>query len=230
MPVAVRNATGGGIAVEAAISGFFAFGIGAGSVAAAILARGRISLAPAPRSRHRDGCFLLALASVHARSSGAAHERRHWPNFFATAQDRRSLWNLWLGASAGLFVVPLFSAIQARAAPDKRARTIAAVNIQNALFMVAGSLLTALLQSRFFGFSEPALLAMLGLGNVAAATYIRRAIVGAEAKSVDLRPFAPCPGIFMILTTLRFRPVARPRCVPMSPNRSASRTIAHRTI
>jgi hypothetical protein len=53
------------------------------------------------------------------------------------------------------------------------------VNIQNALFMVAGSLATALLQSRLFGFGEPILLALLGLANVAAAAYIRRTIVAA---------------------------------------------------
>lgn len=65
-----------------------------------------------------------------------------------------------------------------------RARTIAAVNIQNALFMVASSLVTSLLQSRFFGLSEPVLLALLGLGNVGAAVWISRAIVRREAKAL----------------------------------------------
>jgi MFS family permease len=183
VPVAVRNATGGGIAVEAAISGFFAFGIGAGSIAAALLARGRIRLALAPAAAIGMAVFLLALA-WSTRALPAPHTSdASLGSFFATAQGLAIALEVFgLAAAGGLFVVPLFSAIQARAAPDKRARTIAAVNIQNALFMVAGSLLTALLQSRFFGLSEPALLALLGLGNVAAAAYIHRAIVGAEAK------------------------------------------------
>ena len=184
VPVAVRNATSGGIAVEAAISGFFAFGIGAGSIAAAVIARGRITLAPAPAAAIGMAVFLLALA-LSTRSIPAPHANdASLGSFFATARGLLIAVEVFgLAAAGGLFVVPLFSAIQARAAPDKRARTVAAVNIQNALFMVAGSLLTALLQSRFFGLGEPALLAFLGLGNVAAAVYIRRAIVGAEAKS-----------------------------------------------
>ncbi len=183
VPVAVRNATGGGIAVEAAISGFFAFGIGAGSIAAALLAKGRITIAPAPAAAIGMAVFLLALAwSTHGIPAHAGDTSL--VSFFGTVQGLAIVMEIFgLAAAGGLFVVPLFSAIQARAAPDKRARTVAAVNIQNALFMVAGSLLTSLLQSRFFGLSEPTLLALLGLGNVAAAAYIRRAIVGAEAKS-----------------------------------------------
>ncbi len=184
VPVAVRNATGGGIAVEAAISGFFAFGIGAGSIAAALLARGRISLAPAPAAAIAMAAFLLALA-WSTRGLPAPHTAdTSLGSFFATARGLMIAVEVFgLAAAGGLFVVPLFSAIQARAAPDRRARTVAAVNIQNALFMVAGSLLTASLQSRFFGLGEPTLLALLGFGNVAAAAYIRRAIIGAEAKS-----------------------------------------------
>src|SRR6202000_2423677 len=45
VPVAARHATGGGIVVTATINGIFAFGIGAGSIAAARMARGRISIA-----------------------------------------------------------------------------------------------------------------------------------------------------------------------------------------
>ena len=47
----------------------------------------------------------------------------------------------------GLFVVPSFAAIQAWSAPAERARVIAAGNILQAAFMVAGSLFVALLQA-----------------------------------------------------------------------------------
>ncbi len=47
----------------------------------------------------------------------------------------------------GLFVVPAFAAVQAWSAPTERARVIAAGNVLQAAFMVAGSLFVALLQA-----------------------------------------------------------------------------------
>ncbi len=47
----------------------------------------------------------------------------------------------------GLFVVPSFAAVQAWSAPSERARIIAAGNVLQAAFMVAGSLFVALLQA-----------------------------------------------------------------------------------
>jgi len=180
VPVAVRKATGGGIDVEAAISGFFALGIGVGSLAAAKLAHGRITLVWVPAAALGMAFFLIVLAWSTYGIAAPHGSDASLVDFLRTARGVTiGLAVFGLAAAGGLFVVPLFAAIQARAAPDKRARTIAAVNIQNALFMVAGSLCTALLQSRVFGLGEPVLLALLGLGNVAAAAYIRRTIVAA---------------------------------------------------
>ncbi len=185
VPVAVRNATGGGIDVEAAISGFFALGIGAGSLAAAELAHGRITLVRVPQAALGMAVFLAALAwSTHGIASPRDAETALGAFLASPRGLAIGLEVFGLAASGGLFVVPLFAAIQARAAPDKRARTIAAVNIQNALFMVAGSLATSLLQSKLFGLPEPVLLVLLGLGNIAAAAAIRRAIIGSEEKAI----------------------------------------------
>ncbi len=43
-----------------------------------------------------------------------------------------------LAIGGGLFIVPTFAAVQAWAAPERRARVIAAVNVLNAGFMVGG--------------------------------------------------------------------------------------------
>ena len=51
--------------------------------------------------------------------------------------------------SCGFFTVPLFAALQLAADPSRKARTIAANNIMNALFMVAGTLLTSVLIGQF---------------------------------------------------------------------------------
>ena len=80
-----------------------------------------------------------------------------------------------LACAGGLFVVPLFTAIQADAAPRTDARRIVGgVNILNSAFIVLGVLATAVLQSRTFGVTEPVLLAALGVLNLGAAFYVRK--------------------------------------------------------
>src|SRR5208283_1518513 len=79
-----------------------------------------------------------------------------------------------LACAGGLFVVPLSTAIQADAAPDRRARIVGGVNILNAAFIVFGVLATAVLQSRTIGVTEPVLLAALGVLNLGAAFYVRK--------------------------------------------------------
>ncbi|USD61201.1 MFS transporter [Vibrio sp. SCSIO 43140] len=48
---------------------------------------------------------------------------------------------LALGASGGLFIVPLYALMQQEAKPNERARVIAALNIYNSLFMVGSAVL-----------------------------------------------------------------------------------------
>ncbi len=44
-----------------------------------------------------------------------------------------------LAVAGGLFIVPSFSAVQAWAGADRRARVVAAVNVLNAAFMTGGA-------------------------------------------------------------------------------------------
>ena len=62
---------------------------------------------------------------------------------------------LMLGVFGGLFIVPLYAMMQSRSAAAHRARVIAANNIMNALFMVAGALAAGSLLGA--GLSIPAL-------------------------------------------------------------------------
>lgn len=183
VPVAVRHATGGGTEVEAAISALFAIGIGAGSLAAARISGGRIALTPTPLAALGMGIFLVALGLA---TRGIAAPTAADVSLVAFLMSPRGLFIgfavLGLAAAGGLFTVPLFAAVQAVAAPERRARTIAAVNILNALYIIAGTLLTALLQSRLFGLSEPLLLALLGIFNFGAAAYVQQAILPLARK------------------------------------------------
>ena len=69
-------------------------------------------------------------------------------------------------------IVPSFAAIQAWAAPERRARIVAAVNVLNAAFMVGGALVVALLQHAgvgipvlFLGIAAVGLLAALWIAK-----------------------------------------------------------------
>jgi MFS family permease len=176
VPVVVRDATAGGIEVEAAISALFAIGIGAGSLAAAFFARGRITLAPTPLAVLGMAAFLIEIGLATHGLVAAHREMRlevGLAAFFTSATGLRIAVDvIGLAAAGGLYVVPLFAAVQAESPPERRARIIAAVNILNAIFMVAGTLATALLQSRLVGLSEPVLLIGLGVANIGAAAYV----------------------------------------------------------
>ncbi|HKN26893.1 MAG TPA: acyl-[ACP]--phospholipid O-acyltransferase [Roseiarcus sp.] len=173
VPVIIKSRIGGGIDVEIAINLIFAVGVAAGSLGAAVLSRGRIELAPAP--------FLLLVMSALAIDLGLATNAmapasREVPlgEFFTSPFGLRVAFELFLySAAGGLFVVPIFAAIQAWAGEERRARVIGAVNALNYLMMVAGSLVTMVLL-QVPGLTEPIALVVLGVANVAAALYLFR--------------------------------------------------------
>ncbi len=71
---------------------------------------------------------------------------------------------LLLGASGGLYIVPLYVIIQEHSEIEFRSRTIAANNITNALFMVISAVATMLLLDN--GISLHTLFALIGLSNI----------------------------------------------------------------
>ncbi len=89
-----------------------------------------------------------------------------------------SQWSTWrvmldlllTGLFGGFFIVPLYALIQLRTEEDKRARLIAANNIVNALFMVAGAVLAGIALTA--GLSIPTLFLLAAFCNTAVAIYI----------------------------------------------------------
>ncbi|MFN3235131.1 MAG: MFS transporter [Gammaproteobacteria bacterium] len=74
-----------------------------------------------------------------------------------------------MAAAAGFYVVPLYAFIQAHTAPKHRARTIASLNVLNALAMVVSSLLTVVMFMMHFTILDVFLFAgvccfLIGLG------------------------------------------------------------------
>ena len=77
---------------------------------------------------------------------------------------------LLLGVFGGFFIVPLFALIQTRCDPAHVSRTIAGMNILNALFMVASAGVAVFLIGR--GFSIPEMFLTTALLNAVVAIYI----------------------------------------------------------
>ncbi|MDB5569045.1 MAG: aas [Hyphomicrobiales bacterium] len=174
IPVVVKHKTGGGIEVETAITGLFAIGIALGSLLAAWVSHGRIFLLPTPVSALLMAGFLVDVG-LATWSLPQATGTIGLSEFLGGATGLRIAIDVFgLAVAGGLFVVPVFSAVQAWAGEDRRARVIAGVNIVTSLFMVGGSLVTAALQ--FAGLGEPLLLSMLGALNAVAAIVLFRTL------------------------------------------------------
>ncbi len=78
---------------------------------------------------------------------------------------------LGVAVAGGVFSLPLNAIVQQRAAPAQRARMVAANNVMNALFMVAGAAMIAALSAA--GLSPPAILGLAALATVAVAWRLR---------------------------------------------------------
>jgi acyl-[acyl-carrier-protein]-phospholipid O-acyltransferase/long-chain-fatty-acid--[acyl-carrier-protein] ligase len=178
VPVVVRHRIGGGIDVETAISALFAIGIAIGSIVAAIIAHGRIVLLPVPLAGLGMAFFLIDLGLATMGLPQATAEVALGAFLASPTGLRIAIDVAGLAAMGGLFVVPAFSAVQAWAGEDRRARVVAAVNIVTSLFIVGGALTTAALQSALFGLSEPTLLISLGVLNAIAAVVFFRILPG----------------------------------------------------
>jgi hypothetical protein len=75
-----------------------------------------------------------------------------------------------MAVAGGLFIVPAFAAVQAWSDVAYRTRTIAAINVLDAAFMTADTLLVSVLQK--FGATVPQLFLLIGVACVAVALAI----------------------------------------------------------
>ena len=103
---------------------------------------------------------------------------------------------LLLSMASGFFVVPLNTLIQARSEPSYRARIIAANNILNALFMVVGAIIAAVLIK--LGLSVPEIFLVFGVLNLLAALYSFRLLPETAVKEL-------CAGFLRLLYRVELR-------------------------
>ncbi len=169
LPPLIKTRIGGDEATVTAYLALFSVAVGVGSGAAAAIARGRIVLKTTLAGAALLGLFAfdIGIASV---APGTAAMQAPVAVFSSALGIRAALDFAGLAIGGGLFIVPVFAAVQAWSSPEYRARTIAAVNVLNAAFMTGATVLVALLQKA--GVTVPVLFMGLGAATLLVALAI----------------------------------------------------------
>ena len=174
MPTLVKNTFGGSEAAVTVLLAIFSVGIGFGSALASWLAAGRVILLPTPLAAIAMGAFAIDLAVVSAGVAPTAGGLGPAAFFARWSAVHAAIDMFGLAVAGGVFVVPVFTALQVWSRSAERARTIGAVNVLSSVFMVTGAVTTAVLQAA--GFGTPVLLGIVGLASLIAAAVIWRSL------------------------------------------------------
>jgi acyl-[acyl-carrier-protein]-phospholipid O-acyltransferase / long-chain-fatty-acid--[acyl-carrier-protein] ligase len=172
MPPLVKNVLGGNEEVVTVFLAVFSVAVALGSGLAAWLAAGRIVILPTWIGAVLLAVFAIDLGLATLGASAGASTMGVGDILTSSRNIRVTIDLAGLAVAAGLYIVPTFSAVQAWAGVDRRARVIAGVNVLNAAAMVAGSLFIALLQA--FGMTTPALFVLIGVVTLAVAALIAK--------------------------------------------------------
>lgn len=173
-PVYASGVLGANETVVTLFLTIFSVGIAIGSLVCNRLLKGKVSSAYVPMGAWgmSAGIFLLWLVSPAA----IPHEGLiGFSQFITTVEGWLILASLLTVAiSGGIYIVPLYTIMQTRCDKSLRSRTVAANNIMNALFMVAGAVITMLLLKLNVGVTE--IFLIVGALNIPAAFLVRRII------------------------------------------------------
>jgi 1-acyl-sn-glycerol-3-phosphate acyltransferase len=147
----------------------FSLGIGAGSLLCERLSGRRVEIGLVPFGSIGLSIFAIDLFVASSGYSNAAMVGI--AGFIAQHGSLRILFDcLMIGVFGGFYIVPLFALIQTRCEKTHLSRTIAGMNILNALFMVAAALLAmAMLRA---GLNIPQIFLVTAILNALVAAYI----------------------------------------------------------
>lgn len=179
----VKNVLHADAAVVTLLLTIFSVGIGIGSFLCNKLLRGHIQATYVP----------LAALAISLFGADLYFASRH---FYVPQSGLFSLWQfvampgglriildlLGMALSGGIYIVPLNVILQHRAAPEHRARVIAANNVINSLFMVVSAVLSLVLLS--LSFTIPQLFLTIALANFGVAIYICKLLPDALVRSI----------------------------------------------
>jgi len=173
LPALVKDNIGGNEDVVTLCLTTFVIGIAIGSALAARASHGTPNLALVPLGAAMMGVFALIialLAGLLSPGTGKAGPLAVLATVNGLALNAALC---GLAIAGGLYVVPAFAAVQAWSPPEARARVIAAVNVMNAAYIVAGGAVVAVLQ--VLGIGVAPLFAALGVLTLGAGLYVLRA-------------------------------------------------------
>ncbi|WP_298602248.1 MFS transporter [uncultured Zoogloea sp.] len=173
-PAYAKSVIGGGEGTVTLLLATFTVGIGLGSLLCEKLSGGQIEIGLVPFGSIGLTIFGLDLAFASPAGLPAGAPLAVAEVLAQPGVVRVLVALLMLGVFGGFFIVPLYAMMQSRSAAAHRARVIAANNIMNALFMVAGALAAGGLLSA--GLSIPALFGVAAVMNAAVAVYIYRLV------------------------------------------------------
>ncbi|MDE2085843.1 MAG: MFS transporter [Xanthomonadaceae bacterium] len=169
LPIYTRETLGGDGTVYTLALTLFSIGSGIGALMCEKLSDRRVEIGLVPL-----GAFGLTAFGVDlyfARHGAAPVRGLDWLDFLRGAGSWRIALDLALiGAFAGLYVVPLFAFVQARAPREKLSRIIAGNNIMNAVLIVAAAGFG--LGMGWLGFDAAQIFLAAALLNVLVAAYI----------------------------------------------------------
>ena len=162
----------------------FSVGIGAGSVLCARLLRGEVSARLAPLGALGMALFTFDLYAASTRAVGAEGGALVGiAAFLSHGANWRLIVDLFaIAACGGLFIVPLYTIMQARADESHRSRVVAANNILNAAYIVIAGVISALMLEA--GLTVPEVFLVVGIVNAIAAVVVMRLLPGALLKSM----------------------------------------------
>ncbi|HMF23680.1 MAG TPA: MFS transporter [Pseudolabrys sp.] len=172
LPPLIKIVIGGNEDTVTVFLAVFSIAVGAGSALAAAIARGRIVLKTTLVGAILLAGFALDLGIATLGASPVPSPQGPTAVFASALGIRTAVDLCGLAIAGGLFIVPVFAAVQAWSAVDYRARTIAAVNVLNAAFMTGATIVVATMQN--FGVTVPALFVLIGLSTLGVAIAIWR--------------------------------------------------------
>jgi 1-acyl-sn-glycerol-3-phosphate acyltransferase len=147
----------------------FSLGIGAGSLLCEKLSGRKVEIGLVP-----FGAIGLSLFGIDLYFASLGYTNTATVDFIGLLRQAGTLHILadilLLGVFGGFFIVPLFALIQTRCDPSHVSRTIAGMNILNALFMVAAAGVAVFLIGQ--GFTIPQMFLTTALLNALVAIYI----------------------------------------------------------
>nr|WP_315486327.1 MFS transporter [uncultured Undibacterium sp.] len=147
----------------------FSFGIGAGSLLCERLSGHKVEIGLVPFGAIGLSIFGfdLYLSSLMYTNTAAVTAM----SFIDQVGSYKILFDIFMiGIFGGLYIVPLFALIQTRCDPKHLSRTIAGMNIMNALFMVVAALAAMLMLKQ--GFTIPQIFMATAILNALVAIYI----------------------------------------------------------